>query len=672
MIIKLAWRNVKKSYRDFTLYFMTLTFAICMFYSFHTFQEQQVVFDMTHLESELLTQINTIMSLLSILVMIVLIFLILYATIFLIQRRKKELAIYMIEGMETRSISNLLILETFFIGLGSLIAGLLLGLLCSQLLTLLTGHLFEMPMEHYSFIISPSSIFWTISCFCLIFIIVMFVNIVILHRYQLIDLLKAESKLTNIKKRPFALSIFVLLCSISLLGVAYHNALSTPLLMMSTSDLKLMIVTGIAGTILLFYSLSGFLLYLIQHSKRLYYRNLNLFSLQLLYNHMSKNFISISMVCFMLLMGIGALATGFSLRNDLNEQIHMQSPFDLTISSGNSSLTAKECVDQIYGNSDTFAQIALPLDVVTTQQTDMTILQDLLKAQNVYSEYEGNLFMVKQSQVQALLEAQDIQVSFDPNQISILTSHEQTYDELSNLNNQTVELLDHTFEIQQVLYAGIRNSTTNRQIFTIVPDSLIDPLITAFYQDNEASSQFYVASLLQANFKQSADPTMFDIGLQAHIQEVNAKLPDDAPYATFTVLTREMIKIDHLSLTAIFTYAGIYLGFIFLISAGVLLGIQQLNAQSESSREYQILSNIGASKIMLHHTMLLQISLYFIAPLSLALLHAMVGIQVVNQVTEFIREVDVIRSSLFVTALLVLIYGGYYLITYLGCKRTIS
>lgn len=671
MIVKLAWRNVKKSYRDFTLYFMTLTFAICMFYSFHTFQEQQIVFDMTHLESELLTQINTIMSMLSILVMIVLIFLILYATIFLIQRRKKELAIYMIEGMETRSISNLLMLETFLIGIGSLIVGLFLGLLCSQLLTLLTGHLFDMPMDHYSFIVSPSSILWTICCFCFIFMIVMLVNIILLHRYQLIDLLKAKNKLTVIHKQPLFLSILILVISICLLGFAYHMALSVPLLMMSGQKLYTMMITGIIGTILLFYSLSGFLLYIIKHNQRLYFRNLNLFSLQLLYNHMSKNFISISMVCLMLLMGIGALATGFSLRNDINEQIQMQTPFDVTIDSRNSSLTALACINQIYGGTNTFAQLALPLDLVSLQDESIEIIQEKLNTQSAYSEYGDMIVMVKQSQVQALLAAQGIQVTFEQNQISILTNHKQTHDALLALEHEKVELLDQSFAIQRVLYAGIRNTTSSKLVYTVVPDSLIDPLITEYYH-SDSPSEVNVTSLLQANFKETADPTMFDTNLDILIEEVNAQLPDDVPYATFGALTREMVKIEHLSLTAIFTYAGIYLGFIFLISAGVLLGIQQLNAQSENAREYQILSKIGTSQTMIHHTILLQISLYFLAPLSLALIHAVIGIQVVNRVTEFIRDIDVMRSSLFVTFLLVLIYGGYYLITYISCKRTIS
>ena len=122
MYFKLALRNVKKSFRDFLIYFITLAFSVCLFYMFNSFQEQQYVMQLTTAQTDIVESLSRIMSSLSIFVAVVLAFLILYANNFLIKRRKKELGVYTLLGMPKHQISRILVYETFLIGLLSLIS----------------------------------------------------------------------------------------------------------------------------------------------------------------------------------------------------------------------------------------------------------------------------------------------------------------------------------------------------------------------------------------------------------------------------------------------------------------------------------------------------------------------------------------------------------------------
>ena len=131
---KLALRNVKKSYKDYFVYFMTLMFSVCLFYTFNSFSSQEQVLNLSTSQSTVLKTVGQFMNVLSVFVAIVLAFLILYANNFLIRRRKQEFGIYMLLGMPKRDISRILVYETMAVGFLSLLSGLLLGALCSQLL----------------------------------------------------------------------------------------------------------------------------------------------------------------------------------------------------------------------------------------------------------------------------------------------------------------------------------------------------------------------------------------------------------------------------------------------------------------------------------------------------------------------------------------------------------
>ena len=120
-ILRSQFSNVKKSIRDYTIYFLTLTFGICLFYMFNSVQAQQAVLKLNASQKSMMHLMSVIINGISVFVAIILGFLIVYANQFLMKRRHKEMGIYLLLGMEKRQVSKILLIETLLIGVLALI-----------------------------------------------------------------------------------------------------------------------------------------------------------------------------------------------------------------------------------------------------------------------------------------------------------------------------------------------------------------------------------------------------------------------------------------------------------------------------------------------------------------------------------------------------------------------
>lgn len=267
MYSKIAFGNVKKSFKDYSIYFLTLTLAVSIFYSFNSIESQKAIFEMNQSTSNTIDMLSDLIGGLSVFVSVILGGLILYANNFLIKKRKKELGIYMTLGMGKFKISKILVLETIIVGIASLISGLLIGFVLSQGLSVLTSKLFEANMSEYKFIISQSAIIKTIIYFGIIFLLVMIFNSIVISKYKIIDLLTAGRKNENIKfKNPLMYLITFILC-ILFLGFAYKFIIDVGL-DVKNPKFMISIVFGVLGTLLFFYSLAGALLFIVKKIKK--------------------------------------------------------------------------------------------------------------------------------------------------------------------------------------------------------------------------------------------------------------------------------------------------------------------------------------------------------------------------------------------------------------------
>lgn len=195
MLFNLVLKNIRKSFKDYAIYFFTLVLGVAIFYIFNSLESQTVMLSLTKSTKDLIELMTKIISGLSVFVSFVLGFLIIYANQFLIKRRKKEFGIYMTLGMSKQQISKILLGETICIGLISLIIGLLIGIILSQVMSIIVGSMFDADMDKFVFVFSNSTCIKTVIYFGIMYLLVMFFNTIQIGKCKLIDLLAADKKM---------------------------------------------------------------------------------------------------------------------------------------------------------------------------------------------------------------------------------------------------------------------------------------------------------------------------------------------------------------------------------------------------------------------------------------------------------------------------------------------
>ncbi|MFR4052657.1 MAG: ABC transporter permease, partial [Clostridium perfringens] len=330
MYFKLAFKNIKKSYKNYVIYFLTLIFGICIFYTFNSIESQSVMMELNEQKQSAFMMAEQLIGYFSVFIAFVLGFLIVYANNYLIKRRKKEFGIYMTLGMENGSLSKMIFLETLFIGAISLGIGVVLGIMLSQGLSVLTAYMFQVDLTKFQFVFSPLGFKRTVLCFSIIYLVVLIFNFISVRKIKLIDLLTASKRNEKPTIKNLWVSVILFLVSVGILGTAYYKVIHDGIAFASFNALGLPILLGCIGTFIFFYSLTGFFLKVIQGNKKFYLRDLNMFVMKQISSKINTTFVSLSFICLMLFLAICTFSGGLGINRAINADLKDLTKFDVT------------------------------------------------------------------------------------------------------------------------------------------------------------------------------------------------------------------------------------------------------------------------------------------------------------------------------------------------------
>ena len=668
MYSKIALNSVKKSFKDYTIYFLTLTFAVCIFYSFNSIESQKAMLDLTVNQKAYMKLFSSVISIASVFVSFILGDLIIYANNFLIKKRKKEMGIYITLGMPKRKVSNILLLETVLIGIISLGIGLILGVVLSQGLSILTAKLFMGSMTSYQFAFSINAVLKTILYFGIIFLLVMIFNTVIISKYKLIDLLNASKKNEKIKMRNPVISSIIFCLAVIFIVVAYIFINKSGLDIQSTY-FELSIVLGVIGTFLFFFGLSGIVLYVIQRSKNIYLKNLNIFIVRQISSKFNTNFLSMSLICLMLFITTVMLSSGLGFKNTMEQGVKKNTPFDASIEiyySSDSVSQANELTQVVnnqlskYTNKSYIAQYQLN-DVSMRKMLLPYVPNTMKKAiDNSYNDY---CMAVSISQYNKMRELEGQKpINLANNDVLVLSNVQKFEGSINDFikNNGKIDINGTEYKVQNdkaiedSLYSSGMAINT---ITLVVPDKIVQNLIpyTGYININ------YTGSNTEKKTQESNIEAIFD--------KLNREKPDGYIGNGYT---RTQLYEQSLGLSAIVIYLSIYLGIVFLIASAAVLALQQLSEASDSINRYKALRKIGVTDKMINKSIFIQTLIYFGAPLALAIAHSIVAIYVVNDFISALGSTNIIISALIILVFILLIYSGYFYATYTSYKKIIK
>jgi len=669
MFFKLALKNIRKSFKDYTLYFLTLTFAVCIFYVFNSIEAQKAMMSISRSASAMLQTITQLMGMISVFVSFILGFLIVYANNFLIRKRKKEFGIYMTLGMEKGKVAKLLVAETFLIGVLSLGAGLLAGVFLSQGLSVVTAKLFEVDMTGYTFIFSPDAFVKTIIYFGVIFLIVMFASTVSISKYKLIDLINAEKQNEKQKLKNPVITIILFILSVACIGTAYKLVLKNGILYFDKM-LAFEIILGSIGTFLFFASLPGFFLKLIQSNKKRYFKGLNMFILRQINSRINTAHISISLICLMLFCTIGILSTGMGLNDALNDSYKYCAPYDVSFQANGDV----NIIDMFKGYGfDISKYIDKSVEFKVYMQSENKLTKGVifekvadLVPENYRAYYmETPLFLIRNSDFNKLMLLQGIKgIQLSENQVAIYSDYAATYAELKNClleyldKKYTITISDKIYNVCDTLLMDgvITTPSSGIMLALIVPDKLVE------------GSTVYQTIL---SFNCNGDRKSTQLKLEDDMYNFLDKNKHIVDESGLIASTGETVKSIAAGQKALVTFLGIYVGLIFLITSAAVLALQQLSEAADNRCRYEILQKIGADDSLINSALFKQIAIYFLLPLALACVHSIVGIKVANDAINEASGINVLTNIIVTAILITIIYGSYFLATYFSSKRII-
>jgi len=613
MSFKLAFRNVRRSIKDYAVYFLTLTFGVCLFYVFSALDDQSAIQFLARNNNPNVEAIFVLVGVFSAFVAVVLAGLILYANQFLMKRRKRELGTYALLGMPTGKVARLLVTETLLIGLCALVSGVALGILGSWALDKLTVAMFlAAPEEIFSFNLSWKAAGKTAAYFGVIFLIVMAFTSLSVSRSKLIDLIRSGRTNEEVSRRPLAMSVALFLLGCVTLGTAYAILLTRGLLRI---DLLWFIMLGLGtvGTFLIFRSLSGFLLRLTRGHKG-YYKGLNMFVLRQWSGKVHTNCASNTVISILILLAIGVTACSVGLNDTITASVGNQTPYDLTVLNyGREGAYENADIPQLFRDAglDTDACFA-GVESVTVYYNDPELTG--MPAAGYYA-------VVALSDYNRLMAGRGLPV---------------------------LESVDKPLRTPNAIVNGPAADGV-----AVVPDDMISRLTPRRQMVNitYAGNVSKVDDLVRMTLDEAED---FTGGLDIMM---NYKLDN---------------YYDLIGAKILVLYMGLYLGLVFLLTAAAVLALQQLSQAADNAQRYELLSKLGAPRAMRRGALIRQVALAFLLPLALGTIHAFVGMKAANEVIQTMGRVDSVHSSLLTAGLLLVIYGGYFLATCLGAWRAVE
>lgn len=720
MLCKLAWGNVRRAGRDYLVYLLTLTLGVTVFYAFNTISMQV---DIAGIDEEGLAQVmGSMLGDLTYFLAGVMAFLMVYANNFIMKRRKKEFGLYQVLGMGRGRVATIMALETVIVSVVAFVAGIVLGVGLSQLMTFFTASIFKTQIANFHFFFSVHAFNLTLACMLVMFVLTLLLNLRAVRRTKLIELMGAERRNESIKTRNPWIAIAIFAVGVVLVGVAYYRLLRDGFPLTAT-DSKLQeamsqfgITTAMVtvGTFALFWGLSGMLIKLLQSLRSVYWRGLNMFTVRQLAAKVNTVCFSMGVIAMLLFLAITSVACGMSIANVMNENLERYNPADMSQtyvyytpdtldfykgykgyvnpSEADRMVLADTTVDlypawhgkgKSAGNNDETGKKVNIADVagehvqidsylsypfggsdpsVTPSEMCKIMGEKLPKAFGGSNADTMGLFVTPASQYNKLRQM----MGEEPVHIG----HDQ-YLLTCDMGGELVDLYTKYMAGGHALTLGghtlkpatDKSDEDTAAIANSAMGSNPGTVVVADELLSQLNLQPYSSSLL-VNYKQGMDTTEADESIK-HTLLDNLLVDGKEPGSWGIFITRSEMYTQAAQTNGLISYLAIYIGFVLVVACAAILSIQQLSNVADGSRSYRVLAQIGCDDRQIRHSVMAQQAVFFLFPLAVGLAHSFVALKVIIEMVSIFGNMSIGGTVGLTCAIFLAAYGGYFLVTYL-------
>ena len=682
MLFKISLKNIRKSLKDYTVYFFTLILGVAIFYVFNAIDSQSVMLDVRANVMDIIKLMNDMLSGVSVFVSCILGFLIIYASRFLIKRRNKEFGIYLTLGMSKRKISAILFFETLLIGIVSLVAGLVIGTILSQFMSVIVANMFDADMTKFKFIFSMKACVKTLIYFAIMYVLVMIFNTFSISRCKLIDLLNAGKKTEKVTMKNPVVCTIVFVIGVGILSYAYWMVTRGVRTLNTFDKIGIPIALGCVATFLIFWSVSGFMIRIFTSIKSVYYKGVNSFVLRQFCSKINTTVFSTTVICIMLFITISVLSAALSMKDSLSKDLDSMCPVDVQLAK-----YSYDAMSEAYATSQNMNE----KDREMLEDSKLSIIETLnnsgFDAQKYFKDVvEYNIYNTGLTVKDTLgdINTDDYQFMADAI-MPVMTIGD--YNSVARLyGNSTYELNDDEYIIvadyknmvmirNQALKEGIILSVNGKEykpryneckdgFVQIGVQNMNDGILVV--PDNAVKPQQVRNMGLSADYR--ADTKEERYSIETQLDNLMKNISFKKSFISWN--SRIDLAESSVGLGALVTFIALYLGIIFLISSAAILALRELSDSADNKERYGMLRKLGVDERMIDMALFKQIGIFFAFPLILALIHSVFGIKFINIILATMGMSSMAASIGLTLAFVAVIYGGYFLITYL-CSRSI-
>lgn len=717
MLCKLAWGNVRRAGRDYLVYLLTLTLGVTVFYAFNTISMQV---DIAGIDEEGLAQVmGSMLGYLTYFLAGVMAFLMVYANNFIMKRRKKEFGLYQVLGMGRGRVATIMALETVIVSVVAFVAGIVLGVGLSQLMTFFTASLFKTQIANFHFFFSVHAFNLTLACMLVMFVLTLLLNLRAVRRTKLIELMGAERRNESIKTRNPWIAIAIFAVGVVLVGVAYYRLLRDGFPLTAT-DSKLQeamnqfgITTAMVtvGTFALFWGLSGMLIKLLQSLRGVYWRGLNMFIVRQLAAKVNTVCFSMGVIAMLLFLAITSVTCGMSIANVMNENLERYTPADMSQT-------------YVYYTPD---RLDYYKEYVNPSEADRMVLADTTV--DLYPAWHGkdksadnndetgkkvNIADVAGEHVQidsylsypfggsspsvsagemCKTMGEKLPKAFGgskPDAIGLFVTPASQYNKLRQMMGEepvsigrdqyllTCDMGGELIDLYTKYMAGGHALTLGGHTLKPATDKSDEDtaaiansamgsnpgtVVVADELLSQLNLQPYSSSLL-INYKQGMDTTEADESIEYTVLD-NPLVDGKEPGSWGIFITRSEMYTQAAQMNGLISYLAIYIGFVLVVACAAILSIQQLSNVADGSRSYRVLAQIGCDDRQIRHSVMAQQAVFFLFPLAVGLAHSFVALKVIIELVSIFGNMSIGGTVGLTCAIFLAAYGGYFLVTYL-------
>ncbi len=658
--LKLALTNLKKNRETYFPYLLACLGTVFMYFLFVSFAYNEGLQNISGRD-----MVSSLFLIGKIVVIVFAAIFIFYANSFLMKRRKKEIGLYSILGLEKRQISAVMFFESLIMGAASLIGGLLFGTVFGNLLFRILMRLVDTAPDS-TFILNPAHFAETGIFFGVVFLFTFFFNDIQVRKSKPISLLKSANEGEKEPKSSLLLTLF----GVVSLGYGYYIALTEESIILAIVKFWGAVILVILGTHALFTSGSIFILKTLKRNRHFYYKPNNFISVSNLIYRMKKNAAGLANICILSTMILVTVSTTIALYAGKEDMLRARNPRQLAVTCRTDTIPLSE----LSGQMEAYAA-KHNVTLVDAQNFSYTTF-NLMRV----DPYHGTSF---ETMPDYMLSYSSLDLYYYEFTVILLEDYnrmegtEETLepDELilfSKVNDYGYDTLTMPFaefrikkEVDEVSFSSPKADLSMDRGAIIVVDSqeTLDT-ITESYLALENQTDLYLYTYNRAQ----ADLTGEEEDRIAFIEEYREAMKEayGLNNSTLTVLSYDIDRIEWNEMYGGFLFLGVALGLLFLMAMVLIIYFKQVSEGYEDRVRFEVLQKVGMDKRDIRRTINRQLRLVFFLPLAGALIHLAVAFRILRSLLAMFqleRTGLIVLCFVAVSAVFSIVYFVVYHLT---------